>query len=110
MPDLEKGKQNGMVDRKTVFDALRCRAEEPVKPCNKCCYRTRFADHDACDFQQICRDALELLEAQEPIEPIFERQFLNTIEIYDCGQCGTSLGAKGIARYCMKCGRAVKWE
>lgn len=51
-----------------------------------------------------------LLELQEPVEPVFERQFMTSIEIYDCGKCGTSLGAKGIAKYCMKCGRAVKWQ
>lgn len=51
----------------------------------------------------------ELLKAQEPVKPVFERQFMSDIEIYDCGKCGTSLGAKGIAKYCMNCGRAVKW-
>ena len=50
------------------------------------------------------------LKAQEPVEPVFERTFMSDIEIYDCGKCGTSLGAKGIAKYCMKCGQAVKWE
>lgn len=56
------------------------------------------------------RDALAMLKAQEPVEPVFERQFMTSIEIYDCGKCGTSLGAKGIAKYCMKCGQAVKWK
>lgn len=55
-------------------------------------------------------EILNLLKAQEPVEPVFERQFMSSIEIYDCGKCGTSLGAKGIAKYCMKCGQAVKWE
>ena len=53
---------------------------------------------------------LELLKAQEPVTPVFERQFMTSIEIYDCGKCGKSLGAKGIAKYCMNCGQAVKWE
>lgn len=52
----------------------------------------------------------DLLKAQEPVKPVFERIFMSDIEIYDCGKCGTSLGAKGIAKYCMKCGRKVKWE
>lgn len=55
-------------------------------------------------------EILDLLKAQEPVEPVFERQFMSSIEIYDCGKCGTSLGAKGIAKYCMNCGQAVKWE
>ena len=53
--------------------------------------------------------AIEAVNAQEPVEPVFERIFMSDIEIYDCGKCGTSLGAKGIAKYCMKCGQAVKW-
>lgn len=56
------------------------------------------------------RDALALLKKQEPVKPVFERTFISNIEIYDCGKCGTSLGAKGIAKYCMNCGQAVKWE
>ena len=56
------------------------------------------------------KDALEMLKAQEPIKPVFERQFMSNIELYDCGKCGTSLGAKGIAKYCSDCGQEVKWE
>ena len=58
----------------------------------------------------VVEDILALLKAQQSVEPVFERQFMSSIEIYDCGKCGTSLGAKGIAKYCMKCGQAVKWE
>lgn len=58
----------------------------------------------------VLENAIALLKAQEPIEPVFERQFMTSIEIYDCGKCGTSLGAKGIAKYCMKRGKAVKWD
>ena len=60
--------------------------------------------------KQLREDALALLKEQEPVKPVFERIFMSDIEIYDCGKCGTSLGAKGIAKYCMKCGQAVKWE
>lgn len=55
-------------------------------------------------------DALDLLKAQEPVKPVFDRQFMSDIGIYDCGKCGTSLGVEGIAKYCMNCGQAVKWE
>ena len=57
-----------------------------------------------------CKIAIEALKAQEPVKLVFERRFMTSIEIYDCGKCGTSLGAKGIAKYCMDCGQAVKWE
>lgn len=59
-------------------------------------------------YARYCAD--NLAKAQEAVEPVFERQFMSDIEIYDCGKCGASLGAKGIAKYCMKCGQAVKWE
>lgn len=61
------------------------------------------------DEKVTVEDIIALLKAQEPVEPVFERQFMTSIEIYDCGKCGTSLGAKGIAKYCMECGQAVKW-
>lgn len=62
------------------------------------------------EWSNAAEDAIALLKAQEPVEPVFERQFMSCIKIYDCGKCGTSLGAKGIAKYCMECGQAVKWE
>ena len=62
------------------------------------------------EWTDAIEQALALLKAQEPVVPVFERQFMSNIELYDCGKCGTSLGAKGIAKYCMKCGQAVKWE
>lgn len=70
--------------------------------------------YHAKDILQVAQErwcnTCELKEAQEPVEPVFERRFMTDIEIYDCGKCGVSLGAKGIAKYCMKCGRAVKWN
>ena len=80
--------------------------------------------HDGCDgkcdtcelvqdddeLHEMYTDVISLLKAQEPVEPVFERLFMSDIEIYDCGKCGASLGAKGIANHCMKCGQAVKWE
>lgn len=65
-----------------------------------------FTSYDS----EVLKGVHAMLKAQEPVEPVFERQFMTSIEIYDCGKCGTSLGAKGIAKYCMECGRAVKWD
>lgn len=75
----------------------------------KCPYFPKDGDRRLC-IDNLLFDALELLKAQEAVEPVFERQFLSSIEIYDCGKCGTSVGAKGIAKYCMNCGQAVKWQ
>ena len=74
----------------------------------KCPYGVQTFGSQCVD--SMLRDVLVLLKAQEPVEPVFERQFMSDIEIYDCGKCGASLGAKGIAKYCMKCGQAVKWK
>ena len=56
----------------------------------------------------LAADALALLKAQEPVEPIpglWDRD----IQLYKCGACGGEIGAGGIAKYCFHCGQAVKW-
>lgn len=60
-------------------------------------------------IHQLIRDAIALLKAQEPVEPIpglWDRD----IQLYKCGACGGEIGAGGIAKYCFHCGRAVKWK
>ena len=92
-------------NREKVIKGLECcikRNPDDKMRCGECPYE------GAC-LNRLKVDALALLKAQEPVEPVFERQFMTSIEIYDCGKCGTSLGAKGIAKYCMNCGQAVKW-
>ena len=68
--------------------------------------------------QLLGEDALELLKAQEPIEPIQGKDDVEE-DIFCCGQCGAVVGESflGIAgecevrhNYCPECGRAVKWE
>lgn len=70
----------------------------------------RNGDAFSEEYWEAVEIAIDALEAQEPVEPVFERQFMTSIGIYDCGKCGTSLGARGIAKYCMNCGQAVKWN
>lgn len=94
-----------MVDREKVIGRLDACLEGL---CEACSYRDVDAPGGCKDA--LMYDAFALLKAQEPVEPVFERQFMSCINIYDCGKCGTSLGAKGIAKYCMACGQAVKWE
>ena len=84
-----------------------CLANQGMGTCLECNYKKEYGG--ACEVH-LLQDIMELLKAQEPVKPVFERQFMSNIELYDCGKCGTSLGAKGIAKYCMKCGQAVKWE
>lgn len=69
----------------------------------------RHADY----YQQICKDALTMLKAQEPVKPKVD------VDVWVCGNCGTSLERQSLAgpnvliaeqfNYCPQCGRAVKW-
>jgi hypothetical protein len=42
----------------------------------------------------------------QPMTGLWDRD----IQLFNCGACGGEIGAKGIAKYCMNCGQAVKWE
>lgn len=82
----------------------------------ECCGYTRFMDkcqecpYDGKDcFKRLKVDALALLKAQEPVEPVpglWDRD----IPLFNCGACGGEIGVGGIAKYCFHCGRAVKWD
>lgn len=100
-----------MDKREKVINGLESCQECDGYTCrNRCPYNDKNEpENQATCTCRLAHDALALLKSQEPVEPIFERTFISDIEIYDCGKCGTSLGAKGIAKYCMKCGQAVKW-
>lgn len=104
---------NDQDKREKVINGLECclgdtRADLP-NLCRICPYAHGSYATQTC-VKKLRKDAIDLLKAQEPVKPVFERIFMSDIEIYDCGKCGTSLGAKGIAKYCMKCGQKVKWE
>lgn len=54
-------------------------------------------------------DALALLKAQEPVEPILKREARNKYHNdYVCPLCDQELVYE--QNYCSECGRAVKWE
>ena len=65
--------------------------------------------------QWVVRDALALLKAQEPVEPIPTLD-----DDWECGHCGESVVGHTVLNdggfepvkhnYCPRCGRAVKWE
>ena len=54
--------------------------------------------------------ANRLAKAQEPVKPLFSRLYDGNIVIYKCGACEKEIGAEGLSKYCMHCGREVKWE
>ena len=60
--------------------------------------------------QQLLIDALELLKAQEPVKPKVEDAWPKPLHI--CANCGSCLITTESykAKYCVECGRAVKWD
>ena len=106
-----------MTKQEKIIAAYNCINDKlPDKRCEKCPYGYGYLDQTGdnyfvtCNTEMIMADAIALLKAQEPMKPVFEKQFRPDIKYYKCGKCGTSLGANGIANYCMFCGRAVKWD
>lgn len=70
--------------------------------CGEICYGLLNAyDHGK-------NDALELLKAQEPVEPILA---LNDgeHELWQCGNCKVAVFTRG-TEYCHNCGKIVKWD
>lgn len=70
---------------------------------------------DTC-IDHLMADALALLKAQEPIEPIFD---YDGKDVWRCGNCHSNIfhpsrtdadeNEKNYRRFCFHCGRAVKW-
>ena len=54
----------------------------------------------------LMRDALALLKAREPIEPV--QDMVGDALFWICGKCGHDICSTDW--YCSNCGRAVKWE
>ena len=83
--------------------------------CFACSYNDSKTESIDCKHALV-DDALELLKAQEPVEPKKVNRYFDfddeghpyNPETYDCGACGKELPWKG--NYCPECGRAVKWE
>lgn len=69
---------------------------------------------DSFCSQHLCSDALALLKAQEPVEPVVD------IDTLKCGNCGHTLEHQELLgdnvlfheqyNYCPGCGKPVKWD
>lgn len=70
--------------------------------CNGCPYR-----NDCDDGEQMERDALALLKAQEPLD-VCAVNYDRSITLFSCRACNTQL--LFCQRFCHMCGRAVKWD
>lgn len=107
---------DGMVDREKVIKGLAKLKE------NSGCIAVYDCDCKTCPYDrvnrccsQILEDAIALLKAQEPVEPISTED-----DDWICGACNNSVvGTTEIDEggfvpvrfnYCQNCGRAVKWD
>lgn len=111
------------MDRKNVIAALEYMISEG------CCTDTQFdfieeiekaiellkaQERDMADMREDLQDTLkenmrmaELLEAQEPVKPVWLGGENEHIGFYACGSCGMNMGTN--PNYCWYCGRKVKW-
>lgn len=81
-----------MTDRSSVIEAL----EEAIP---------FMQNKGYCAFALTLHDAVELLEAQEPVRPVKQ---IEQTEWTVCGNCHNHLISKWI--FCPYCGKAVKWD
>ena len=73
--------------------------------CDDCCfYISTKPTRCGLREEQIQEEALALLKEQEAVEPTWQQG-----KAY-CGSCGRRIPLKIGARFCHKCGQAVKWE
>ena len=102
-----------MSDREKVIRGLECCKDSNVGfECPSCPYYPSQKS-DKCIFE-LHSDALALLKAQEPVEPVVD------IDTWKCGNCGHTLEHQELLgdnvlfheqyNYCPECGRMVKWE
>ena len=107
-----------MADLGKVLNGLEhCTSAKYPYPCNECVYRCNIDYNDPWSCRiSVMRDALELLKAQEPVEPIFDELAVTGA----CGNCGHELAYQKMIGdnvlfeeqflYCPNCGKAVKWD
>lgn len=94
-----------MTEKEKVIEALEaCVLKDPddsrdCKHCPRCNYGGFISN--SC-INGVMADALALLKAQEPIEPVV----INGQ--YECGECRYEL-RRDADTYCPCCGRMVKW-
>ena len=100
-----------MPDREKVIKGLECCMNEYTvcRVCG-CPYYGRGDNLHDC-YEKLSTDAIALLKAQEPVEPIASeytaldnRKKLHIV----CGNCCRCINEDD--SYCWHCGRAVKWD
>lgn len=92
-----------MIDREKVIKGLECCSEEEIDGCNFC---ELCPYHGVGCVDSVLKDALELLKAQKPVEPV--QDMVGDTLFWVCGRCGHDICSTDW--YCANCGRAVKWD
>lgn len=100
-----------MVDREKVIKGLECcilQNPDDKPRCGECPYEGNCVN-------RLKMDALSMLKAQEPIEPIKEIDYESDADgeerpysMYYCRKCKEYIEID--QKYCDHCGQAVKWE
>lgn len=94
-----------MIDREKVIKGLECCIKYPNEygdcTSNNCPYGLHVECH-----KELIQDALALLKAQEPVEPI--QDMVGDALFWVCGKCGHDI--RSADWYCANCGKKVKWE
>ena len=94
-----------MADREKVIKGLECcikRDPDDKTRCGECPYE------GAC-LNRLKSDALALLKAQEPVEPVFHANITLESSVWRCGACNVALLFRD-QNYCHSCGKPVKWD
>ena len=92
-----------MADREKVIKGLECCSQ--LDNDDICPAECPYAQDVCCGTVQLMADALELLKAQEPVKPKWEKGYAY------CGQCGYKLHwIVERNNFCPNCGKAVKWD
>ena len=109
-----------MADLEKVIKGLECCTADLMEYhqdhfCDMCPYKSTDQRITYCfNKRDLMADALSLLKAHEPIEPIELYDDTKCVEDYNrtlawkCGKCGYYIG--GADNFCANCGQAVKWD
>lgn len=102
--------------REKVINGLTSCLSGPMQ-CEKCRYRADDGTTVPQCVKTLREDAIALLKAQEAVKPYMD---FDGHDVWRCGNCGAAIfhldhtqadeDAQNYAKFCRKCGQAVKWE
>lgn len=103
--------ENGMPEREKVIKGLECCAA--ALSCDECPYNeNKECNNKGFFYSQAIEDALALLKEQEAKKPIYNAEKYGDY-LPHCPSCEKVLpnsSQYGRAKFCHRCGQAVKWD